>query len=118
MVSDSQLIKLSLFITIIGILTIFILTLFIKPLEISISEISTSHFGREIITNGTIISYSSNGNIFMTISDGKSEIKAVIFENNAANAYNLNNGDRILILGEVNNYKGELEIIVTEVEKL
>ena len=119
MIPDSQIAKISLMITIIGIIAIFVLTLFIQPLKISISEVSSSHVGREVITNATISSYSvNNGHVFMTLTDGESEIKAVVFEKDAGNAYDLTDGDRILIKGEINNYKGGLEIIITGVEKL
>ena len=121
MTSDSQIMKMALIIAIIGIVSIFFIIQAIEPIKLSIGEITSSHVGHEVITNGTISSYYiSDEHVFMIISDVSGEIKAVMFERDAKNsiAYNLKNNDRVLIKGAVNNYKGELEIVVREIKQL
>ncbi len=122
MLSDPQLMKLCLAMSVIGVIALFFIVQFIEPKELSILDISQSYVGREVITNGNISSYAVNsGNIFIELTDLNSNeaINVVVFEKDA-NTLNteLKKGDKIKVTGKVAFYKNELEIIASSVEKI
>ncbi len=120
MISDSQLMKLSFAIAVIGVLSLFVIVQLIEPLSVRIGEINEGMSGQLIMTEGTVSSLSTvNGNVFLTLSDN-GEIKVVIFSKDAGknNAYELKNNDKIRIEGRVSIYENELEIIAEKIEKI
>ena len=119
MINDRRLQKISLVISIIGIAAIFITSALSGPQEFEIKDITEDMAGRNVVVNGTIISYNiNNGNIFIELSDKTGNITAIMFERTArGHSYNLKRGDNVTIGGQVNIYKNELEIIANSISK-
>lgn len=120
MISDSRLMKLSLAVSVIGIVVLFFIVQLTEPLVVKITEINEAMNGQNIITNGTVSSFfTKDGNVFFTLSDN-GEIKVVMFKRDAEkieNSYELKNGDKIRVSGKVSIYSDELEIIAERIEK-
>ncbi|MFA4819491.1 MAG: OB-fold nucleic acid binding domain-containing protein [Candidatus Aenigmatarchaeota archaeon] len=118
MISDQKLGKLSLLITIIGIIMIYTSAVLIGSAEMKIGNITDHDVGKNVLVNGTIVSYNvNNGNIFIRLSDSTGNITVVMFERVARAQAELNNGDTILVEGQINVYKNELEIIAKSISK-
>jgi aspartyl/asparaginyl-tRNA synthetase len=117
MIGDSQLMKISFTATIIGIIALYGILYFSEPCRLKISEISESDAGKKIITQGIITKFSEkNGNVFMTVYDGK-EISLVVFSKNADEDIRaLGPGGNITIDGKVAIYNGGIEIIAEKIE--
>lgn len=117
MISDQKLGKMSLLIAVVGIIMIYASTILIGSAEMKIGNITGQDVGKNILVNGTVVSYNvNNGNIFIKLSDNTGNITVVMFERTARNQ-ELNNGDIILVEGQVNVYKSELEIIANSISK-
>ncbi|HIG96788.1 MAG TPA: exodeoxyribonuclease VII large subunit [Candidatus Aenigmarchaeota archaeon] len=117
MISDQKLGKLALLIAIVGIIMIYISTLLLGSAEMKIGNITSRDVGKNVLVNGTITSYNvNNGNIFIRLSDDTGNMTVVMFER-TSNGQKLNNGDIILVEGQVNVYKSELEIIAKSISK-
>jgi len=121
MISDSQLFKLSLSLSIIGIILLFfVVEYIIFPSNVKISEIDQSYLGKDVIVTGKVVSYTSkNKNYFITLEDDK-EIKLVMFERDAKNTIinEIKENEKVMVKGEVNDYRGELEIIIKDIERV
>lgn len=117
MISDYQLMKISLVIVVIGIICLLALYLILEPEELSIKDITTAKVGHEVIVSGFVESLSvKDDHVFITLKDNNSSIKVVMFANIAKTypeIYNLTN-EIITIRGTVDNYKGELEIVANK----
>ncbi|MFH1003987.1 MAG: OB-fold nucleic acid binding domain-containing protein [Bacteroidota bacterium] len=113
--------KLSLGITIAGMIALFVFTQSIKPVPMKISEINQDYVGRTVVVTGYAKSMSvNNGNVFITFEDNESSIKLVMFEKEALknkDAYNISRLDTLIAEGEVSIYKGEIEIIARKIRK-
>jgi len=121
MISDSQLMKLSLAIAVIGIIILFFIVQLTELLVVRITEINEAMSGQNIITEGKVSSFSTKeGHIFLTLSDER-EIKIVMFKDRAEEneiAYELKNDDKIRVEGKVSIYRDELEVIAEKIERI
>ena len=117
---DRAIAKLSLIMAGVGILGLFLVNLLIVPTFLTTAEIDSSRTGQIISVDADIKQFSvSDGHIFMTLIDGSGEIRAVMWQSSArgTEAYNLSVGDAVLVTGQIANYRGELEIIVSKLER-
>jgi DNA/RNA endonuclease YhcR with UshA esterase domain len=121
MISDSDLMKISLFISIIGVIALFFIVQFIGPVNVEVVDITREMDGQIIVTEGMINSIAKNdGNFFFSIGDGE-EIDVVMFESIAKkNDFidQIKEGDLIKVKGQVSIYRNELEIIAEEISKI
>lgn len=121
MISDQKLTKISLFTALIGIVMIYVVTVFVGPQNMSIKDIKESDVGKQVTLNGTVFSMSeNNGNVFIDLQDSTGNITVVMFERTARgqkNVYTLKNDDKIIVEGQVNVYKNELEIIANKISR-
>ncbi|MBY6294012.1 hypothetical protein GLU60_01330 [Nanohaloarchaea archaeon H01] len=86
----------------------------ILPDKIAIDKIDSSMSGSMVRAEGEISSKGfSGGNLFLTLKDGNSSIKVVKF--NAEDRFS--EGVNVVVEGEVAIYRGEMEIIASEIEK-
>lgn len=116
MISDKTLMKLSLAMSVIGIIALFFITQMIEPLETHIDDISDAMAGRNIVVHGTVDSLAeNNGNVFIELRNN-SKISVVLFEKDAGNVKNLGVGMNVTVIGKLSVYKGSLEIVVGSVE--
>ncbi|MCR4369029.1 MAG: OB-fold nucleic acid binding domain-containing protein [archaeon] len=88
------------------------------PQKIGDAPITMDLLGQKIETFGTISSLRfSNNNAFFTLSNSSST-KSVYFSPKTSQMTLLREGEPIRLKGEVSAYEGELEIIVSEVERI
>jgi aspartyl/asparaginyl-tRNA synthetase len=120
--SDDQIIKISLVFSFAGIIALFILVLTTEPGFVEINSIDSSMLGENVKTVGYVKgAFESNGHVFLTLEDGgpaSKSIKVVMFKRDAEkqpNIYSVRKGDNITVLGKISIYKGELEIIARKV---
>jgi DNA/RNA endonuclease YhcR with UshA esterase domain len=100
-------------ITIFGICLLFYLAKTSKPNFVPLSEIDSTYIGKTISTSGRIVSVNYNkGNIFLKIYDNNSSINVPVFSNIAKYLnFNLKKGQKIVVSGVVDEYKGTLQIV-------
>ena len=113
--------RISLIIAIIGIVMIYAISIFIEPESVTTGSIDLGDTGKYVIINGTITSMNVNdGHVFLDVDDGTGTIMVVMFERTARNypeIYNVKKDDNVVIKGQVNVYKSEIEIIASSIWK-
>jgi RecJ-like exonuclease len=119
-VKKDKLLRLSTFISIIGILAIFVVKGYATDLDVPISE-AENYMGRTIGISGKISSIyvTGSGHGFIELYDGTDSIKVVAFKSSGLNImYALKMGDTISVLGKIAEYEGELEIIAKDIREV
>lgn len=113
---EKTLLKLSFLCSIVGIISLFLTNKFFQPEQVKISQLKEEmNYARvlgEIKTKYT----SKTETTFLNIEDESGTIKAVIFKGVSTNG--VQKGDFVEIIGEVQEYKGEPELIVKKIRKL
>jgi len=118
MMSDSRLRNISLLIALAGIAIIAVVAFLVKPGITQIGAITDGDVGERIIINGTIADYgTSDGNVFIDVKDETGAIEVVMFERTARgrDVYSLSNNDAVIVEGQINIYKGRLEVIADSI---
>ena len=122
MINDEKFVKISLSVALIGVIMIYFSAAFAGSQVSSIKDIRESDAGKQVRINGTIFSISENkGNLFIGLQDGTGNMTVVMFERTARDqksVYALKEGDKIIVNGQVNVYKNELEIISNSISKV
>lgn len=116
MISDRQLTRISLIITILGTISLIIFSYFSNYRRVEISDINYNLIGQKIQTFGKVESEPrlSKNTLLLIISDrNNAKINVVMF--NVKEIF-INKYDEILIFGKVAEYKDELEIIADKIE--
>ena len=110
----------SLITSVVGLILIYIAAINIKPVEIKISQINPDLIGRTVSTQGTIKQKNlhTDGHMFLTISDGKSNIQVPIFSSLMKDLKSVNLTEEdfevnkiISVTGLVDEYRGDLQIL-------
>lgn len=102
---------------VISVFALYLITANISSSGVNIGEIDASFIGETVNVTGEVKRIShSEGNIFMNIGDESGEIKVVLWEDTIKSiddnyVKNMKEGVTINLIGEVQMYKGELEII-------
>jgi len=118
--NEVQLMRLSLFGSVIGIAALYVVSLNFASVPVNIGEITNSFTGNAILVKGVVsdIYLHGDGHIFFTLSDGTGSIKVVLWDDtvkqielNHVNIRELEEGDSLKITGEAELYKGELELV-------
>ena len=118
MFSERKLIKLSLFTIIFGLIGLYLICIFVNPEFVEIDSIDKNLVGKVISTEGTISKITfieKSKTMFLDIRGNEKTLTIIIF-NSKENSFK--KGDVVEIIGEVANYKGNLELIAREVEKI
>ncbi|MFQ6020419.1 MAG: exodeoxyribonuclease VII large subunit [Candidatus Aenigmatarchaeota archaeon] len=112
---SKKLLKASIVIAIIGIVSLFFLTR--SSIEtVKISDVKIGQLQR-ISGMVTSVYVSKDGHVFLKVADNTGEIQVVVFKNsNIEEAYELENGDEITVLGRVSEYKDQIEIIAKRID--
>ena len=103
--------KIALVTAIIGIFAIMVLSQNLEPKLIEISEINTKMIGQYVKVSGEISNIKQSKITSFTIKDSSGEIYAFSYDN-----IYLNPGEYELI-GKVNEYRGMLEIEISEIKQ-
>ncbi|MFH1237577.1 MAG: OB-fold nucleic acid binding domain-containing protein [Candidatus Aenigmatarchaeota archaeon] len=117
--NEKTLTKISVVGSVLSIILLYFMTLNIIPEGMAIGNLDRSLIGRSVSITGKITSlYVNNGNMFMNVADESGEIKAVLWKDtlemiriNDINPDTFEVGKKIDITGEIQEYKGELEIV-------
>lgn len=118
--NESQIMKLSLIGSIIGIIALYFVAITIEPVHVNIDETMSKYTSSIILVNGIVsdIYLHEDGHIFFTLSNNTGEIKVVLWKDTVKQLKlkhvkidELKNGDHLEITGTVEYYKGELEFM-------
>jgi len=113
-----DILKISITIAILGIIALFFIIQINKETIVVIEDLKIGQIER-ITGMVTSIYVSKNDHVFLEVADNTGKVTVVAFKNsNIDTAYELENGDQISVLGRVDEYKGELEIIAKEIRKI
>ncbi|MFQ5976387.1 MAG: exodeoxyribonuclease VII large subunit [Candidatus Hydrothermarchaeales archaeon] len=115
---DSTLLKISILVSTIGLITLFFVSSYTRPPNVKISEITYDDVGVYTVIKGKITSKNvhKDGHIFFDIADDTGKMKVVLFSGTAETLNSetlacLEVGKNIEVKGKVDEYKGSLEII-------
>lgn len=110
-----DILKISIITAVIGIILLFVITQVFKEEEVKIEDVKLGQIER-ISGMVTSVYVSKNMHVFLKVADNTGEISVVVFENyNIDEAYDIEVGDEISVLGRIDEYKGEMEIIAKEI---
>lgn len=115
---ENQLIlKISLVIALIGIIGLYFFTSTSQNM-IDIREMP-DNIGERVTVKGTVDKYytSKDGHVFFDLHDSSGIAKVVVFRNsNIEAAYTLQDGEKITVTGKIQEYKSDLEIVVSKID--
>lgn len=117
--NESDLVKLSVAGTLICLLVLYITTSQIISNRMKIGEIGRSYVGKSVNITGEVTGlFTSDGNIFFDLKDDTGKVKVVLWEDTLevmemknVNVSEITNGKFMNILGNVQIYRGEIEVI-------
>ena len=89
-----------------------------QPTGYAIIDMSEDYLGTSVSIEGTVetLYTSKNGHNFLTVSDGTGSMKVVAFKGTSLNGAEI--GSRIAVLGKLETYQQELEVIAREITVL
>ncbi len=109
--NEHTLLKISIISALIGIFILYIVSENIKIDDIDISKIKKEQIGSDVKIKGVVKS-AFNGKKASIITITKNEeMKIVIMNENNKKNISLKEGDYIEVIGEINEYEGELEVM-------
>lgn len=112
-----NLLKVSIAAALLGVLAILLFIRFNDQNKGKIIELKEGQTGKIVGMVNSV--YVSKGNVFLKVADTSGEISVVAFNSsNIEEAYNIEVGDQISVLGKVKSYKGSLEIIANDIKKV
>jgi DNA/RNA endonuclease YhcR with UshA esterase domain len=111
---SSVLIKVALTSSLIGIISLFVLMQACAIPEHDISHIKMMDEGTTVKTEGMIKRITSKGNLTFIDIERKETMDVIAFN---SPSLRLRQGDRILVEGKIESYKGETEIIADSIIK-
>ena len=116
---DKEIFKITLTITILGLIGLIILSGYVNPEELSVNEIDKSKIDNQVKVTGIIENYTitKTGTMIITLDDGSNVIKVVIFPSTSLNT-TLYNGMNITVTAKVVEYYGEMELIIEKSKNL
>lgn len=83
-----------------------------------VSELKQGQMGK-ITGMVNSVYVSKGGHIFLKVADTSGEVSVVVFnDSNIDEAYDIEVGDQVSVLGIVKEYKGSLEIIANKIKKV
>ena len=117
--NESNFTKISLVGTVAGLFLLYIFFTQVHPIHVNIGDIDSGYLGENVNITGKIVSVrESGGNIFFDLDDGTGKIKVVLWgdtikllELHGINASSLKNGKEVNVVGNVQIYRGDLEVI-------
>jgi len=118
--NDKQIIRLCLAGSVLSIIAIYFIGLQVGSQSVKVGEITGDFAGRAVNVTGEVANlyFHKNGHIFFNLKDEDSKIRVVVWESvveqlghSGVNISQIRNGDRIQIVGNVEIYQGEPEII-------
>lgn len=109
-----QLYKISVFLSVIGLTLMYASSLYLEPETVEIKEIDKGQTGEVLAAKGTAANVSNSGNhLFMDLKDSTGSILVVDFDSQTS----VSEDSTVTVIGNVELYEGELEIIAREIKK-
>jgi len=111
-----DILKISIVVAIVGLISLFLIS---RVFTEEVKEISELKIGQMERIRGMVTSVyvSRDSHVFLKVADNTGEITVVAFKNsNIDEAYDLEIGEEVSVLGRVDEYKGDLEIIAKEIK--
>ncbi len=110
--------KVSLLVSLAGIILLLFLVFMEEPLEISPGEIDESWLNKRVISEGVIGGrFFSKDTLFFSLG-GEGGLKVVVFSPTVRELGEIRDNELVKVRGVVKKYKGQLEIIAEEVETI
>lgn len=122
--TERGLLKVSLVGTIVGLVALYFVVGTLVVESRNIGDVASSSIGSSVSVNGTISGMrTSDGNMFFTLDDGTGKIKVVLWKNvldrlvlKGFDLEKIKDGEKVMVEGSVEGYKGEMEIIGKEIK--
>jgi|Deesub1362B_J571_1020462.scaffolds.fasta_scaffold02733_2 DNA/RNA endonuclease YhcR with UshA esterase domain len=115
---NSEVVSLSLAIATAGLLMLFFAASLAEAKEVSIGELSSAQLGATVKVAGEVVRVKNHeaGHVFLRIRDGTGEVSVPLFKRVAedVNKSCLREGARIEVIGRLEEYRGELEVVPRE----
>lgn len=109
-----QLYKISVFLSAIGLTLMYASSLYLEPGTVEIKNIDRGETGEVLEIKGTVANVSNNGgNLFMDLKDSTGSIMVANFDTEVS----VSEGESVSVIGNVELYEGELELIAQEIKK-
>jgi DNA/RNA endonuclease YhcR with UshA esterase domain len=117
--NEAKLAKISFTGVVFGLLILYLLVNHVYSLHVNIGEIDSSYVGRSVNITGSVTGLiMSKGNMFFDLEDNTGKIKVVLWKDtiellelSGVDANDISNKNVVNIVGNVQLYKGELEVI-------
>jgi len=118
MVRQESLARIALCVSVLGITLLFLLAETVATKQVKIQDIGPETVGWRVRVNARVDSFSQKENIaFLELFDGTGKIKAVLFNPKREQLAFLGKNSFASFEGKIQLYKGELELVVQEVEQ-
>ena len=117
---DRKIIKLCLLGSVISIIVLYFAVLQVNSQSVKVGEITGNIAGNVVNVSGEVsnLYLHKNGHIFFNLKEGQDKVRVVIWESDVeqllysgVNITGIKNGDKIQIVGTVEMYQGQPEII-------
>ena len=118
---ERTLIRICLLGSVLGIISLYFLSFMIVAVDVGAGEISQEHIGRKVRLSGTVqeLSIHRSGHMFFELADDTGSIDVAIWEDrveqlalSGMDMSRLKNGAEIELAGDVEYYKGGLQVVV------
>lgn len=108
--------KISLLVSLAGIILLLFLVFMEEPLEISPGEIDESWISKKVISQGMVGKrFFAKNTLFFSLGEGDG-LRVVVFSPTIRELVEIRDNELVKVRGVVKKYKGQLEIIAEEVE--
>lgn len=108
---EKSLFRIALACSLVGVTTLFFVSEFIEVDENYIEEITIDDLGNDVKIIGTVKKIVDHGNVVIMNIVQPQELKVVVFKGDEEEMVNVKSGNYIEVLGKVEEFGGELEII-------
>ena len=117
---DKKVIKLCLIGSVLSMIALYFAVLNLDYRSVKVGEVTGNLAGNVVNVTGyaSEVYLHKNGHIFFNLKDGQSRVRVVIWESDVeqleysgVNITSMENGDKVQVIGTVEMYKGEPEII-------
>jgi len=124
---DSQIFKIALAMSIVGLMGMLFSVNMISPREIKINEINRGMLDEDVSLVGLVQNVkksSSSNTYFMELMDGTGKITVIVFESSAVDLEKVNmsvnsfKNRRVKVTGKISEYQGMMELILKDASSL
>ncbi len=115
---DEKIFKIAIITTVIGLIGVIILTGYVNPEQLTIKQIDKTKIDKQVQITATVtdVIQTKTGTQILTLEDDTSSINLVIFPSINVDSNNINQykNKQVTVIGQVTEYKGQVELILEE----